>query len=177
MSWTCLLTNSIVKCFGPYSVTHVPLFYLIRQTTFGQLLDPYVPNYCSIRYRTTPTLYPLQLIRITSDTFQIKTSRQTGTWVTRPYHHLSINSQTNCTMPPFRRTVSLLPPTLCVCVLLKHTHTHTKDGHFANTCVRLFSCCPLMLFHHPAQVYSCCLTCCLTFWIVAFLIFITCLQK
>ena len=37
--------------------------------------------------------------------FQIKTSRQTASWATRPYHHLSIFSETKCTMPPFRLTV------------------------------------------------------------------------
>ena len=44
------------------------------EDNFVQLFDPFVPDFRDIRQCKSPTLYPLQLIHITSDAFQIKTS-------------------------------------------------------------------------------------------------------
>ena len=59
--------------------------------------------------------------------FQIKTSRQTASWATRPYHHLSIFSETKCTMSPFRLTV---PPS----VSLYFSPVRTRNISFSKTC-------------------------------------------
>ena len=83
------------------SIVRTSLFetFLIKCCSASEL-SLLVWMHFSPNYLITMTVY----IDITSDVFQIKTSRQTTTSVTRPYHHLSIYSQTKYTIPPFRLT-------------------------------------------------------------------------